>query len=300
MVECITLPYYADNTYYFDVLYNRTMAVLLDSCHAQGSSGRYDIMSAQPYCTLTHWGDHTDVKLDNKTYQRYDDPFSLMQEYLQPKTPTVDNLPFCGGALGFFGYELAWRLENFPSMNANEWRAPEMVMGLYDWALIVDHHLKKSTLVAQHRHHETKGRITQLVSLWKTPATKNTIKPQHVTLQPDISKDTYEKAFNTIKKHIYAGDCYQANLSQRFTGSFNGNSWSLYQQIRQQNPAPFAAYLNYDDFTVLSISPEKFITVRDDQVITQPIKGTRPSHPKGNHVYRPEARRRIRPARSIS
>ena len=278
MTECIQLPYYSDNAHYFSVIHHRFMAVLLDSCHAQGAKGRYDIMSAQPYCTLTHWSDHTEVTLENKTYQRYEDPFVLIEEYLGSTIESTDDLPFCGGAIGFLAYDLGWRLEHLPPLNPNEWNAPEMIIGIYDWALIIDHHLKKSTLVAQHRCQETKARIAQLATLWKEPTKQPLLKTLQVKLEPDISQSNYQTAFDKIKQHILVGNCYQANLSQRFTGPFNGDCWSLYRQIRNKNPAPFSAYLNYNHFKILSISPEKFITVKQGQVITQPVKGTRPRH----------------------
>ena len=278
MTERIELPYYADACYYFDKIHDWPMAVMLDSCHAHQSLGRYDIISAQPFCTLTHHTNHTTININNQSYIRTDDPFELITEYLQPHVTTRSELPFSGGAIGFLAYDLAWRLESLPPLNTHPWPCPEMVIAIYDWALVVDHVEKRSSLVAQHRHHTTQHWLTQLKKIWQQPLIPPVIKQQTVNLKPNISRTIYDKAFKKIQQHILAGDCYQANLSQRFSGTCKAASWPLYQQMRAVNPAPFAAYLNYHHCRILCLSPEEFIRVQADEVVTKPIKGTRPRH----------------------
>jgi len=80
-----------------------------------------------------------------------------------------------------------------------------------------------------------------------------------------------------IREYIRAGDIFQANLSQRFCHPYAGSPWTLYHRMRQTNPAPFAAYFDIGDATIVSASPERFLLL-DAQgcVETRPIKGTRP------------------------
>jgi para-aminobenzoate synthetase len=96
-------------------------------------------------------------------------------------------------------------------------------------------------------------------------------------IAPNVSHAQYLSDLKRIIDYIYAGDIYQANLTQRFSMVWEGDAWDLYSQLHRQNPAPFAAFLPYSDFQILCSSPERFICIQTDgQIETRPIKGTRP------------------------
>jgi para-aminobenzoate synthetase component 1 len=88
----------------------------------------------------------------------------------------------------------------------------------------------------------------------------------------------YLDAVGRVREYIIAGDIFQANLSQRFQSALTEAPFALYRRLRKRNPAPFAAYLAFDDLAVLSASPERFLRLDEKQrlVETRPIKGTRP------------------------
>ena len=86
----------------------------------------------------------------------------------------------------------------------------------------------------------------------------------------------YLSAVQRVREYILAGDIFQANLSQRFEAPLEGAPLPFYLRLRQENPAPFGAFLSCDDVTVLSVSPERFLSLNGAQVETRPIKGTRP------------------------
>jgi aminodeoxychorismate synthase component I len=79
-----------------------------------------------------------------------------------------------------------------------------------------------------------------------------------------------------VLEYIAAGDIYQVNLSQRFSAPYGGEAMALYERLRRQSPAPFAAYLDLGEAVVLSASPERFLRVAGRELETRPIKGTRP------------------------
>ena len=91
-----------------------------------------------------------------------------------------------------------------------------------------------------------------------------------------FSHDSYCRAVQKVKDYIAAGDIFQANLTQRFSCPLEIDPWHLYLRLRSENPAPFAAYLQYPELDVVSASPERFLRVRGPFVETRPIKGTRP------------------------
>jgi len=77
--------------------------------------------------------------------------------------------------------------------------------------------------------------------------------------------------------YVFAGDIFQANLSQRLEAPLVGTPLELYRRLRHRNAAPFAAYLDFGDLAIASSSPERFLRVDPDgRVETRPIKGTRP------------------------
>jgi len=94
----------------------------------------------------------------------------------------------------------------------------------------------------------------------------------------NFTKDAYIKAIKRAKEYIASGDIYQVNLSQRFTADLDIHPYDLYTRLRTRNPAPFAAYLSFDDVAIVSSSPERFLQFFADtrMVYTRPIKGTRP------------------------
>jgi para-aminobenzoate synthetase component 1 len=95
-------------------------------------------------------------------------------------------------------------------------------------------------------------------------------------LRSTFTRDEYLDAVTRVREHILAGDIYQANLSQRFDAPLRESAWSLYRRLRTQNAAPFAAFLDLPDATILSASPERFLQVDEaGHVETRPIKGTR-------------------------
>src|SRR5581483_6603810 len=95
-------------------------------------------------------------------------------------------------------------------------------------------------------------------------------------MESNFRREEYIAAVRRAKEYIAAGDIYQANLSQRFTARRTGSPLDLYLHLRAQSPAPYAAYLDAGAFQLLSSSPECFLRVRGRQVVTRPIKGTRP------------------------
>jgi para-aminobenzoate synthetase component 1 len=103
------------------------------------------------------------------------------------------------------------------------------------------------------------------------------VAPEGTALHSSFTREAYLKAVARVRDYILAGDIFQANLSQRLEAPLTEPAWTLYQRLRTINPAPFAAYLDYPEVTVISASPERFIRVTvDGDVEARPIKGTSP------------------------
>ncbi|MCW8943348.1 MAG: aminodeoxychorismate synthase, component I, partial [Sedimenticola sp.] len=202
------------------------------------------------------------------------------------------DLPFCGGAIGWFSYDLAWRIEKLPESLKSREQLPDMVIGLYDWAVVVDHQKQRSWLVGEGRDPQTRKRWWSLLRLFCAPSKVVKIRTFQITspVQTNMDRATYAAAFERIKEYIKEGDCYQVNFAQRFSASAEGDGWAAYQDLREMNPAPFSAYLKTPYAEILSSSPERFLKLRDRQVETKPIKGTRPrgDSPEGDSAMAKE------------
>jgi para-aminobenzoate synthetase component 1 len=207
-----------------------------------------------------------------------DDPFQLLREMLGEQTQSVEDVPFVGGAIGYLGYDLAHCLERLPSIAVDDIGMPEMAVGIYDWAVVVDHQLQQSWLVGQGRDPATEQRWDELVELFSNLPEDKARHPFRLNgeIESNLTKQQYAAAFSRIKEYIHNGDCYQVNLAQRFSATATGDPWLAYRALRQINPAPFGSYLNLPDGQILGCSPERFLKVTGDEVETKPIKGTRP------------------------
>jgi len=101
--------------------------------------------------------------------------------------------------------------------------------------------------------------------------------PETFELRSSFTRDGYLTAVERVREYIFAGDIFQANLSQRFEVESVESPWSIYTRLRQRNAAPFAAFLDFPEVVIASASPERFLRVDSiGHVETRPIKGTRP------------------------
>jgi para-aminobenzoate synthetase component 1 len=280
--RCEELPYFEDSAALFLPWADRRWAVFLDSGFPHSRQGRYDIIAAEPIRTLVTRGLLTEIR-DGKTITLSpEDPFALVRQALGDTVEPLPGLPFCGGAIGYFGYDLARRLEKVPERAFDAENIPEMVVGIYDWAVVVDHQERRTFLVGQGRSPALAGRWPHLVKAFSQIQTIGWQLADFYVLgdvASNMDRARYGRAFERIKHYIREGDCYQVNLAQRFSAYCTGNPWSAYQLLRPFNPAPFSAYLNFPQVQVLSSSPERFLKVEGGVVETKPIKGTRPRSP---------------------
>jgi para-aminobenzoate synthetase component 1 len=273
-------PYFLDSSSTFAAFATNEWAVFLDSGRPRSTQGRYDILSGNPVCTLITQGENTTITTKNEIIISNENPFDLLKIELMRYGEIFDssnladlNLPFIGGAVGYFSYDLARRLEDLPTLAKDTEVIPEMMIGIYDWTVIVDHEIKKSFLICYNetRHEEILHFLSGLKTQDKTKSFRVTNQ-----IKANFSQESYTRAFQKIKHYLKEGDCYQVNLTQRFSATCEGDTWQAYQALREINAAPFSAYLNFPDVKILSSSPERFLKLTGRYVETKPIKGTRP------------------------
>ena len=274
----IPIEYWQDSAHRLMRFARKPWFVFLDSCAGRGVSGRYDVIAADPSTTLTTRGPLTEIRRGDKIRVSGEDPFELVQQAVEDFGVAPAELPFVGGAVGYFSYDLGRRIEVLPEVAVRDIDIPDMAVGIYDWALVVDHMSREAWLAVGP---QCKQDVDQLLAALEiprtvTPAAFGTLFQVTSAVQAEIDFAQYARSFERIQRYISDGDCYQVNLAQRFSALATGDPWDAYQRLRNLNPAPYSAYMAIPDGAVLSSSPERFLKVSNGKVETRPIKGTRP------------------------
>ncbi len=264
---------YRDPLAAFAPLAMEPFAQLLHSVPGAAGGGRYSFIVADPFETLVLRGG---VLYDGTGELAGGDPFAALRRLLaQYAGPTLPGLPpFQGGAVGFFGYEMGRYVEDVPAPTQGL-GFPDMVFGFYDGAAAFDHADKRAWVISR-RESWAEALAARLgeadESRWKWPALP----------APKSTHDraAYCQAVRTIIDHIYDGDLYQANFSQRFSLSLPAPEigFDLFRRLTAVSPVSYAAYQVLPGLTLVSNSPERFVrlTPLGDgwQAETRPIKGT--------------------------
>jgi para-aminobenzoate synthetase component 1 len=270
------LPYRPNTAQLFAALHDLPYGVFLDSGHGSPYAGRFDILAADPHAVLATRGGQTEIWSQRGTAVSGDDPLELLESQLGRVESAPAELPFTGGAIGCFAYDLGRRFERLPELASRDIEFPDMLVGLYDWAFVVDHWQQASYLVGAGRDPTTRDRWAELERLGREPS-RTLFAPFEVVsaVESNFTQSAYADAFAAVKDHIRRGDCYQVNLAQRFEARVKGDSWNAYLTLRSINPAPYSAYMRTPFGDILSSSPERFLKIDGGVVETKPIKGTR-------------------------
>lgn len=288
------IPYLADCCDLFERIRPLPGAVLLDSCYPHASTGRYDIMSADPDDLKLPVLEHGASEAQCRHY--FDQLGEFHRQQYAGIKPASQDIPFCGGLLGYLSYDLGNNLNRVrpgPAPTLGTTTVPALQLRAYDWCAIQDHLLQRSVLVTQ--PDVSPARRRDLLSRLRQPASAADRKfSLDGPFSSNFSQDTYREAFERIQCYIHAGDCYQVNLAQRFSAHYSGDPWAAYRLLRSVAAAPFSAFLSLEgDDGIISLSPERFIALHGHHVQTSPIKGTRPRHsnPEADRLAAEELRR---------
>jgi para-aminobenzoate synthetase component 1 len=258
----------------FSHIQHQPWAMLLRSASETHIDSRFDVLVANPVATLETIADNTCIKTPSDDYVSGDDPFSLLDQLQQQWLPSVEldsewDLPFVGGALGYFSYDLGRRVEAMPELAEKDLQTADMAVGLYEWAIVVDHKLSKACIVGQN-----------IAKAWDWLDKQTAVQDAEFSLtgawQSNMTEQSYGTRFNNVQEYLLSGDCYQINLAQRFNAPYTGSEWQAYLKLESANQAPFSAFIRMPESSILSISPERFLELKERVIETKPIKGTRP------------------------
>ncbi|RJG48121.1 aminodeoxychorismate synthase component I [Motilimonas pumila] len=256
---------------------------VLMGCPSQHQDSQFEIFTANPIATITTFGQNSEVRQvvegQWQTRRSKEDPLTLVKALRHAVLPDVNqqSLPFYGGVLGAFSYDLGRRFETLPQQAEHDIAMPDMAVGIYDWALLHDLRSHQLTLVTigeqcQQKAQQIETWLHQLVQQGTTGSPFSLTTPW----LSNMDKASYANKFQSVKDYLLSGDCYQVNLAQRFSAQYTGDEFEAYQRLLNQNQAPFSCFMRLPSGCILSISPERFLKLEQGNIETKPIKGTRP------------------------
>jgi para-aminobenzoate synthetase component I len=275
---------------------------VLESSAPDAQIGRYTLLGCQPIevielrdGTLAGRGGTVLCRGDDsRLWQALRAAFACVR--LDEESAAPGGRPaYCPGWIGYAGYELGRHVERLPSRAVRDTALPDLRFALYD-ALLVHDALEARWWLTELLFEDLlpgAGQAAAALCALGAAArgvpespTATALAAPGVELTPPAAfvsnfiPQEYERAVARCIEYIHAGDIFQVNLSQRFTVAGAPPSRHIYRALRQRNPAPYAAYLAFEadgrECAVASSSPELFLSLRGDRVLTRPIKGTRP------------------------
>jgi len=279
-----------DNIAPIDVIrafHDDSYSLFFDSAREDHPDNCYSYVLFHPVETLDYHNNVCNVTTrEEKIAYENECPFNILKdrldihhkEYFAPKSLA----PFHGGAAGLFGYDLARVLEQFNRHGKTPRKTPDMAIGIYNQLFAYDHKKQQGWFYI---HADNKSIATRKFYFFENAVQHSdhkTLNTPSETIERNDwilshSKDEYIADTKAIIDYIFAGDIFQANLSQRFSAKLpeHFSPFDHYKCLREANAAPFAAYMNFGTFRISSSSPERFIQIdSNNQVETKPIKGT--------------------------
>jgi len=251
--------------------------VILESIPREKENARFSIVAYNPVFEVTF----KDGVLYENGKAIDQDPF----EYLDQVTVKgiKSDLPFAGGAIGFAGYDMIGLYENIGEIPEDTIGTPDMHFFIYESYLIFDHKKEKVYVVEDNIYSgrdndAVRQALGQVVTSLQTQA-PNEFTPQALQalqFSNHIEKEVFMDMVAKAKKLIREGDMFQCVLSQRFSAEFEGDPLDYYRNLRVTNPSNYLYFYDFGDYQVIGASPESLVSVKNGEVVTNPIAGTRP------------------------
>src|SRR5262249_35930814 len=275
--------------------------------------GRYSFLGAGPFRTFEAYGTRTRTRDGSGKWVEGEaaDPLRALEEMIaEYRAPNVPDLPrFCGGAVGYAGYDTVRCVERLPNAPQDDRSIPDLSFGFYDRMVIFDHVAKAVLVVAfaptedrgqrsedrrqktedsegelRRRYTEACGRVDQLVERLQRgvadiqltdidpPALPSALSHR---VKSNFTRPAFEAAVEKARAYIHAGDAFQIVLSQRFRAETRARPFDIYRTLRVVNPSPFMFYLRAGAVTLVGASPEIMCRVENGVITNRPRAGAR-------------------------
>jgi anthranilate synthase component 1 len=275
-------------------LANRPFSYLLESVQGGERFGRYSFIGLPAATRIEARGNHVRITDDAGSEEiEAEDPLAFVESYLSRfKVAPYSGLPrFCGGLVGYFGYDAVRYIERKLAGHArpDTLSTPDILLLLSEELAVVDNLSGKLYLIvyaasggvsateATEAYKAAKKRLKELLANLRKPAKIPVEAPSEPTeAVSEFDEADFIEAVKRAKRYIFDGDVMQIVLSQRTSKPYRASPLALYRALRSLNPSPYMFYYDFGDFHVAGASPEILVRLEDGTVTVRPIAGTRP------------------------
>lgn len=272
-------------------------AFLLESVEGGENIARYSFLGTQPLLMFRSKGDTVLMEREGslQVHRLHDgeDPLHVLKRVIgQFRFVAVPDLPrFCGGFVGYIGYDMVRFFERLPDLTKDDLQLPDCYLILADTIIVFDHLKHKMRILVNafvdddpaKAYDAIVDRIESIIHRLRTatlnPNVVSPISDQKSELIPvssNFTPDSFEAVVERGKEYIRAGDIIQVVLSQRFQTQASAPPFNIYRALRSINPSPYMFYLSLGDLKLIGSSPEILVSCFGTKVTTRPLAGTRP------------------------
>ncbi|MDY2626965.1 MAG: aminodeoxychorismate synthase component I [Lachnospiraceae bacterium] len=269
------LESYSTNRSLFDIfscLYQEPDAVFLDSS-LKNQYGKYSVAGFLPEMKAE---EKNGVFYLNEQPQQIDCMGWLKQYLADHREENPADLPFVSGGIGYLTYDYGKRFMGLPHVHEKYIDMPECCFVFYRIYVIEEVMTGKITLAARDEDaiRWLKAKEAETCG-WQHPQKLEPDVVQKNVVTSDFTKEDYKDAIQKMVDYIVAGDIYITNMTRQIQIHSKADPYEIFRLLRQNNPSPFGGYFHYNDVEIISASPERFFEIRNGEIRTRPIKGTR-------------------------
>ena len=275
---------------------NAPYTYLLESAQGGERFGRYSFIGLPAATRISAHGRHVQVEISGTVAEAMEtaDPLQFIDNYLKRfRAAPLPGLPrFCGGLVGYFGYETVRYIERrlVRPAKPDVLDVPDILLLLSTELVVVDNLSGKLYLIvyadpaARNAYRNGQARLQELRARLLQPVQVPTQESfESAPARSEIGQEAFEAAVERAKRYIFDGDIMQVVLSQRLSQPYPASPLALYRALRTLNPSPYMFYYDFQDFQVVGASPEILVRLESDLVTVRPIAGTRPRGRDAHH-----------------
>ncbi|MET3193398.1 anthranilate synthase component I [Bacillus sp. OAE603] len=260
-----------------------TKKFLFESSFKHQDAGRYSFIGRSPVFELIGTNQQGEVLYRNGHKEEFNGNPILKLNELIPTQKAIEEykIPFIGGGIGYVGYDIVRQFEEIGEVLEDTIGLPDIHLMFFEVVIVFDHLEQQISIVGIKLSKETTTEMLEReIQDLKKEILNEKIQMKQMPFrfspfESEVTKEQYMTKVEKAKGYIQSGDIFQVVLSQRMKASFEGNPFDYYRKLRIQNPSPYMYYIDFGSSVVAGTSPESLIKVRDSQVITNPIAGTK-------------------------
>jgi len=260
---------------------------LFESVTGGDQVSRYSFLGADPTEIYSLYPDRLEVTRDGETHRLPGPGLDSLRQVIGSIEAERGPLPFTGGFVGFFGYDLVRMLERLPHRPVDRFELPVAMLARFDTLVVFDHVRQRVEIISNEiegevDRDEALARLDEISRLlttagqgWAVPLPQSG-EAEPMAAAPSLDGPNFRAAVRRAKELIADGEVFQVVIARRWMLEERAEPLSLYRALRMVNPSPYMVLLESPEVSLVGASPEMLVRKTGRRVETRPIAGTRP------------------------